>query len=80
MEKQFLSEINFEVSCNKINNLFFLQIGANDGVSDDPINALVRKYNWSGILVEPGSEAFIDLQNNYKDYKDKLIFYQLKKY
>ena len=41
--------------------LFFIQIGANDGISVDPIHNLVKKNNWTGILFEPGKDAFGDL-------------------
>jgi hypothetical protein len=30
-----------------------LQVGANDGLMDDPIHFLVRKYGWCGVLLEP---------------------------
>jgi FkbM family methyltransferase len=33
--------------------LFVLQVGANDGVSDDPIHDLIVAHDWHGILVEP---------------------------
>jgi hypothetical protein len=33
--------------------VFFLQVGANDGLMDDPIHFLVRKYGWCGVLLEP---------------------------
>jgi FkbM family methyltransferase len=45
--------------------LFFIQIGANDGISVDPIHNLVKKNNWTGILFEPGKDAFGDLIKNY---------------
>jgi len=45
--------------------LFFIQIGANDGISVDPIHNLVKKNNWTGILLEPGKDAFGDLIKNY---------------
>lgn len=73
MERKILSESQFEAECNKIKDLFFLQIGANDGVGCDPINHLINKYRWKGILVEPGSLAFEDLKKNY-NHINGLIF------
>ena len=32
---------------------FFVNIGANDGVSNDLIYPFLREYAWSGIVVEP---------------------------
>jgi hypothetical protein len=31
----------------------FIQIGANDGIKNDPVHAFIKKYYWTGILVEP---------------------------
>lgn len=54
-------------------DVFFIQIGANDGVSVDPINSLIRNNNWKGILFEPGKEAFEQLKINYNN-SPNLIF------
>lgn len=54
-------------------DFFFIQIGAADGVSEDPINRLINKYDWSGVLVEPQPVMFKKLVGNY-DRKEKLIF------
>lgn len=46
-------------------NFFFAQIGANDGLRNDPIHKYVRKYGWKGILVEPQLQAYKALVKNY---------------
>jgi FkbM family methyltransferase len=47
-------------------DVFFVQIGAHDGVSADPASQQIRKYsNWRGILVEPQPESFEQLVANY---------------
>ncbi len=51
-------------------NFFFVQIGANDGLKADPMYLYVKKYNWSGILVEPVSYIFEKLKENYRDTKN----------
>jgi FkbM family methyltransferase len=43
----------------------FVQIGANDGVSNDPIRKFVLKYGMRGVLVEPQPDVFARLQRNY---------------
>lgn len=43
----------------------FLQVGAFDGVSDDPIYPLIEKHGLRGILVEPQRDAFERLRANY---------------
>lgn len=43
----------------------FLQVGAMDGVSFDPIHRHVCRHGWSGILVEPLPDMQARLQENY---------------
>ncbi|MFW9882518.1 MAG: FkbM family methyltransferase [Candidatus Thorarchaeota archaeon] len=57
----------------KTKDFFFIQIGANDGISGDPIHAYILKYNWKGILVEPVKYLFDRLVKNYKRRKN-LVF------
>jgi len=45
--------------------VFFLQIGAMDGVSLDPIHAHVRTHGWQGILVEPLPDLAARLRTTY---------------
>lgn len=45
--------------------IFFVQIGAMDGVSNDPIHDLVKAHGWRGILVEPMRDHFERLQQTY---------------
>ena len=49
-------------------DFFFVQIGANDGISYDPIFSLVTKEKVKGIVIEPIPDIFTQLKNNYKDY------------
>jgi FkbM family methyltransferase len=59
--------------CKNKPQLKFIQIGANDGISCDPIHEFVKKYNWNGVLIEPEPKVFKLLQKNYID-NDNLIF------
>lgn len=43
----------------------FLQIGANDGLRNDPIREFLVRDAWSGVLVEPLPEVFQLLRKNY---------------
>ena len=52
---------------------FFVQIGANDGLTDDPIRAFVAKYHWHGVLIEPQPQVFRQLLKNYEQER-QLIF------
>jgi FkbM family methyltransferase len=53
--------------------IFFLQIGAHDGVSYDPIHDYVRRFHWKGLLVEPQAAIFRKLKENYRDEKQLLF-------
>jgi methyltransferase, FkbM family len=54
--------------------LRFVQVGANDGVFDDPLRKYILNFPWRGILVEPQPDVFDKLRANYTDLKDRLIF------
>lgn len=58
---------------NSLESVFFLQIGANDGVTNDPIYKYVVKHHWTGILIEPVPHIFEKLKKNYSEEK-QLIF------
>lgn len=48
-------------------NVFFVEIGANDGITDDPIYPFVKKNsNWSGLYVEPQKQVFEKLVKNFE--------------
>jgi FkbM family methyltransferase len=50
--------------------IFFVQIGACDGVSSDPIHRFVRRHHdrVAGLVVEPLDDHFEDLQRSYAPY------------
>lgn len=58
----------------KSGNVFFVQIGSNDGLNGDPIFAQVNRNKWHGILVEPIREIFEKLKFNYREVDRNLIF------
>jgi len=62
-----------DLYAKKTKNLFFVQIGACDGIQNDPIHDYIIKYRWKGILIEPVKELFAKLVQNYKD-QSNLIF------
>ena len=43
----------------------FLQIGASDGLRNDPLRDFVVRDHWSGVLVEPLPDVFPLLEKNY---------------
>jgi FkbM family methyltransferase len=71
-DPRFALPIDFEyvlahylASRNDPRPFFFLQVGANDGVVDDPIHEHVRRDKWRGILIEPQEASYRRLTANY---------------
>jgi FkbM family methyltransferase len=54
-------------------SFFFVQIGANDGILDDPLRDLIRQHRLRGLLVEPLPDMFKRLVENYAG-SEGLIF------
>ncbi len=57
-KKGSLSEKIDQFSSNASNNIFVLQVGANDGISNDPIHKFIKRDHWSGLLIEPQPQVF----------------------
>jgi FkbM family methyltransferase len=55
-------------------SVFFIQIGANDGKSHDPLYKFVTEFRWKGILVEPQPRVFDLLRANYAKCANDLTF------
>lgn len=54
-------------------DFFFVNIGANDGVSNDPIYPFLRRYRWSGIAVEPLAYVCDQLRRHYAEFPDVIV-------
>lgn len=51
-----------------------LQIGANDGVFDDPVHAYITKYRWKSLLIEPLKDVFEKrLTKTYEGYDNVIL-------
>ena len=57
--------IKLLIDKKKINNV--MQVGANDGKSDDFLRSSINK-DTKVLLIEPIESAFLDLKNNYSDF------------
>jgi len=44
----------------------FVQVGANDGLRNDPLREFIVRDAWAGLLVEPLPQPFAQLQRNYR--------------
>jgi FkbM family methyltransferase len=47
-------------------DVFFIQVGAHDGRSNDSVYPFAREIGWSGILIEPVPYLFDRLVDNYR--------------
>ena len=47
-------------------DVFFVEVGANDGVSFDPLHTYIIRHRWRGLLVEPLPDLFRQLKETYK--------------
>jgi FkbM family methyltransferase len=76
---EFLSVPVFDLSVQLLmavrgEQLNFIEVGANDGRSGDPLNRYVMQYPWYGMLIEPQPDVFVQLCENYASVRDRLIF------
>jgi FkbM family methyltransferase len=70
-KKGSLSEFLNEYSLSKKDSLCVIQIGANDGITHDPIHKFIKRDNWKGVLLEPQSYVYTQyLSKIYKNNKD----------
>jgi len=52
-----------------------MQVGANDGIMNDPIFPLIHKHSLRGVFVEPQRDSFARLKENYSPLdKSNFIF------
>lgn len=52
---------------------FFVNIGANDGVTNDPIYPFLRRHRWRGIAVEPVDYICRELRRNYAEFEGVIV-------
>ena len=54
-------------------SLFFVQIGANNGSSNDPMSKCIRAMRLKGIVVEPQAAVFSQLSESYADQPQLIL-------
>ena len=54
--------------------LTFVEVGANDGKSTDPLYDYIMNRPWTGLLIEPQPDVFARLTKNYSGLEDRLRF------
>ncbi|REG78327.1 FkbM family methyltransferase [Algoriphagus antarcticus] len=59
-KKGSLSEFLSAYSLAKKGDFTVIQIGANDGISNDPIHKFIKRDNWKGVLLEPQNFVYTE--------------------
>jgi FkbM family methyltransferase len=58
-------ELVVRAFAESVSDLYFIQIGSNDGEQLDPLRYSILHYHWRGIMVEPVPYVFERLVRNY---------------
>lgn len=76
-DSQLSISLDMIVSHYRVNHqrVCYLQVGAFDGISGDPVYPLIEKHGLRGILVEPQRDAFERLKANYSRFdREAFVF------
>lgn len=57
-KKGSLSEFLSDYSLSKKGDFTVIQIGANDGINNDPIHKFIKRDHWNGVLLEPQNYVY----------------------
>jgi len=57
LDEKMLKYLNF-------NNGFFIEAGANDGISQSNTLLYEKEFSWTGLLIEPNISKFLQCKNN----------------
>ncbi|UZD22223.1 FkbM family methyltransferase [Algoriphagus halophytocola] len=58
-----------QYSLSKKTDFYVIQVGANDGITNDPIHKFIKRDRWKGVLLEPQPEVFREsLSKIYKNH------------
>lgn len=69
-KKGTLAELLDNYSTSLPHQLTVIQVGANDGITHDPIHKFIKRDGWKGILLEPQKNVFSTLAYVYHKNKD----------
>jgi FkbM family methyltransferase len=68
-----LETIFLALAAQKRSGLKVVQVGANDGVTNDPVFSLFHRFAESVLLIEPQPELIPRLRENYSSFEGKLV-------
>ena len=70
MERKRLNDEKFDELMNQLcdkKHLNAIQVGSNDGLSNDPLRKFIVNNDWNAVLIEPVPNLFNRLVNLYSD-------------
>ena len=68
-----LEAIFLAMSAQKRSGLRVVQVGANDGVTNDPVFSLIQRFAESALLIEPQPSLIPPLRENYANFEGTLV-------
>jgi FkbM family methyltransferase len=74
-DEKSLIQSTCSTAVNRKRQPFFVQIGANDGVSDDFLHDILKENpHWKGVLVEPHTASYEALKATYQEKSTRYQF------
>lgn len=61
-----LQELLERFALSQKREVYFIQVGANDGVGNDPFVDVLNRFRWRGICIEPQPAPFASLKKHYE--------------
>lgn len=61
-----LGDVIARLMLERGHELTFIQVGAFDGITADPLHRYISRYGWRGVMVEPQPRAAAQLRELYK--------------
>lgn len=62
-----LGDVIARLMLDRGSELAFMQVGAFDGITADPLHRYISRYGWRGVMVEPQPRPAGQLRDLYKD-------------
>jgi len=72
--EELSKEAFLEFFNSHLDKIIFIQIGSNNGKSNDPIYKYIVSEDWSGAVIEPVGYLYEELKNTYDTVSEKLFF------
>jgi FkbM family methyltransferase len=74
--EEHLSELDRALQPYLRPDFFFVNVGASDGVTNDPIYPFIERYGWHGLAIEPVPHVFERPEQNYAHLTDSVDLVQ----